>query len=65
MLTDSRGEAILQKILGEDVEIEPPQSRVEELLTRLLEEGFLPEEEVEEYVRGWPDQFSGAFPALC
>ena len=35
----SREEKIIMKMLGEDVEIEPPQSRIEVLLIRLLEQG--------------------------
>lgn len=35
----SREEKIILKMLGEQVELEPPQSRIEVLLYRLLEQG--------------------------
>ena len=38
-MAQSREEAILENILGADNTLEPPQSRIEALLTRLLEEG--------------------------
>lgn len=39
----SRNEAILQSILGEDVELQEPRSRIEKLLLRLLGEDVIPE----------------------
>lgn len=35
----SRNEAILQNMLGANNQLEPPQSRIEELLTEILENG--------------------------
>lgn len=36
-MADSRGEKLLEAILGDDTEIEPAESRAEKLLDRLLE----------------------------
>ena len=38
-IPQSRTEAILQNMLGEDNVLDPPQSRVEALLTEILENG--------------------------
>lgn len=37
----SRNEAILQNILGEENVLQEPQSRIEELLTEILEHGIV------------------------
>lgn len=53
----SRNEAILENMLGAENELLPPQSRIEVLLTALLESGyFVSPEEVAQFVSAWLDE---------